>query len=123
MSGPGAEPGGTPPPDMGTPTPPSNYSGPTGGGPVPGADKKVLAGILAILFGQFGVHKFILGYQKEGFIMLACTIVGYVTICFGIGVFICSAMGIIGVVEGIIYLTKSDQDFVNTYIVGKKPWF
>jgi hypothetical protein len=26
-------------------------------------------------------------------------------------------------IEGIIYLTKSDEDFVKTYITGKKGWF
>src|SRR5712691_7794750 len=46
-----------------------------GGPPVPdwkaaGADKKVVAGILGILLGGFGIHKFVLGYQKEGLIML-----------------------------------------------------
>jgi len=28
-----------------------------------------------------------------------------------------------GDVEGIMYLTKSDEEFVQTYIVNKKPWF
>ncbi len=31
--------------------------------------------------------------------------------------------GIIGLVEGIMYLTKSDEEFYNTYQAGKKPWF
>ena len=30
---------------------------------------------------------------------------------------------IIGLIEGIIYLTKSDEAFVATYITGKKGWF
>ena len=30
---------------------------------------------------------------------------------------------IIGFIEGIIYLTKSDEDFYNMYQVGRKPWF
>ncbi|WP_313791174.1 TM2 domain-containing protein [Lacinutrix neustonica] len=34
-------------------------------------NKKLLAGITAILLGWLGVHKFILGYQKEGIIMAA----------------------------------------------------
>ncbi|MEZ4855487.1 MAG: TM2 domain-containing protein [Gelidibacter sp.] len=84
-----------------------------------GENKKVLAGILGILFGALGIHKFILGYTKEGVIMLVVTIIiGFFT-C-GIGA---SAMGIIGLIEGIIYLTKSDEEFYNTYQVGKKPWF
>ena len=35
----------------------------------------------------------------------------------------CGAAGIIGFIEGIIYLTKSDEEFYNTYQVGKRPWF
>jgi TM2 domain-containing membrane protein YozV len=84
-----------------------------------GENKKILAGILAIILGSLGIHKFILGYQKEGIIMLAITlVVGFFT-C-GIGA---SAMGLVGVIEGIIYLTKSDEEFYNTYQVGRKPWF
>jgi len=33
------------------------------------------------------------------------------------------AMHIVGVVEGIIYLTKTDQDFYEAYAVQKKAWF
>jgi hypothetical protein len=29
----------------------------------------------------------------------------------------------ISIVEGIIYLTKSDEDFYQTYIVEKRGWF
>lgn len=88
-----------------------------------GENKKILAGILAIIFGSLGVHKFILGYQKEGIILLVITIIGYATMCFVVGTFIVMATGIIGLIEGIIYLTKSDEEFYNTYQVGKKPWF
>ncbi|HEX7008995.1 MAG TPA: hypothetical protein VF184_03380 [Phycisphaeraceae bacterium] len=31
--------------------------------------------------------------------------------------------GVIGLIEGIIYLTKSDEDFVNTYITNQRHWF
>ncbi|MBT8307631.1 MAG: TM2 domain-containing protein [Maribacter sp.] len=84
-----------------------------------GDNKKLLAGILGIVLGSLGVHKFILGYTKEGIIMLAVTLVlGFFT-C-GIGA---SLMGLLGLVEGILYLTKSDEEFYNTYQVGQKPWF
>ncbi len=86
-------------------------------------NKKVLTGILAILLGQLGVHKFILGYNKEGGILLGLWIVGAVLTCVGIGVLLLWALGLIGLIEGIIYLTKSDEEFYNTYQVGKKPWF
>jgi hypothetical protein len=32
-------------------------------------------------------------------------------------------MGIIGLIEGILYLTKSDEEFVSTYITNKRGWF
>jgi hypothetical protein len=31
--------------------------------------------------------------------------------------------GIIGLIEGIIYLTKSDDEFAQTYVIGKRGWF
>lgn len=88
-----------------------------------GDNKKILAGILAIILGSLGIHKFVLGYQKEGIILLAATLVGFALSCIGIGVFIVWITGVIGLIEGVIYLTKSDADFYNTYQVGKKPWF
>ncbi|WP_338357190.1 TM2 domain-containing protein [Yeosuana marina] len=87
------------------------------------SNKKILAGVLAILLGIFGVHKFILGYNKEGAILLGITLIGIVLSCIGIGVFLVWGVSIIGLVEGIIYLTKSDEEFYNIYQVGKKPWF
>lgn len=88
-----------------------------------GDNKKVLAGILAIIVGAFGAHKFILGYKKEGGILLGVTLVSILLSCVGVGLLFVWIPGIIGLVEGIIYLTKSDEEFYNTYQVGKKPWF
>ncbi|WP_179318531.1 NINE protein [Winogradskyella helgolandensis] len=90
---------------------------------VSGDNKKVLAGILGIILGAFGVHKFILGYNKEGGILLGITLLGIVLSCVGIGVIVVWLAGLVGLIEGIIYLTKSDEEFYNTYQVGKKPWF
>lgn len=98
--------------------------------PVPGADKKILAGIMGIVFGWLGVHKFILGYQKEGIILVSCSVGGYILGFVGsffligcVFFLLPMAASIIGLIEGIIYLTKSDEDFVNTYVKGQKPWF
>ena len=88
-----------------------------------GDNKKILAGVLAIILGSLGVHKFILGYNKEGFILLGASILSYVLVCFIIGAFLLYIPILIGLIEGIIYLTKSDEEFYNTYQVGKKPWF
>lgn len=86
--------------------------------PVPGADKKMLAGILGIVLGSLGIHKFILGYTTEGVIMLVVSVLGW---------FLCGipslVMAVIGIIEGIMYLTKSDQEFVQTYVINKKGWF
>jgi TM2 domain-containing membrane protein YozV len=78
-------------------------------------NNKVLVGILGILLGALGIHKFFLGYTKEGVIMLLVTILS-----FGI---LSPVMGLIGLIEGIMYLTKSDEEFVATYVDGHKGWF
>jgi TM2 domain-containing membrane protein YozV len=80
-----------------------------------GADKKLAAGILGILLGGLGIHKFVLGYKTEGLIMLLGTILtcGIASIVFTP----------IGLVEGILYLVKSDEEFVRTYIQNKRGWF
>jgi TM2 domain-containing membrane protein YozV len=74
-------------------------------------NKKIVAGILAILLGYLGIHKFILGYTKEGIIQLILSIVT------------CGIGGVIGLIEGIIYLTKTDEEFYQIYQVGKRGWF
>lgn len=78
---------------------------------IPGADKKVLAGILGILLGGLGIHRFVLGDTTGGILRIVITVLT------------CGAGGLIGLIEGIIYLTKSDEEFVETYINQKKGWF
>ena len=75
---------------------------------LPQESKRVLAGVLAILLGGFGVHRFVLGDPLGGFLRIL--------LCFGFS-------GLIGLIEGIIYLTKSDAEFVQMYQVDKKGWF
>jgi TM2 domain-containing membrane protein YozV len=79
------------------------------------SNKKIAAGICGILLGALGIHKFVLGYTLEGLIML----LGSILTC-GIASFV---MAVIGLVEGIIYLTKSDAEFEDMYITNKKGWF
>ena len=86
-------------------------------------DKKIIAGILGIVVGSLGVHKFYLGYMTEGGIMLGVTILSFVLTMVFIGIFGVMAMSIIGLIEGIMYLTKPDDEFVMTYGVNKKAWF
>ena len=77
--------------------------------------KKVAAGVCAILLGSLGIHKFILGMTTAGLIMLLSTVL---TCGLAAAVF-----HVISVVEGILYLTKTDEEFYRVYIVGKKEWF
>jgi TM2 domain-containing membrane protein YozV len=63
-----------------------------------------------VLCGAFGIHRFILGDTKGGLIRLL--------LCFA-----CGIGTIIGFVEGIIYLTKTDEQFISEYQEGGKAWF
>jgi TM2 domain-containing membrane protein YozV len=67
--------------------------------------KRMTAALLALFLGGFGAHKFFLGYQTAG-------IIQFLT-CGGCG---------LAFVEGIIYLMKKDDEFIETYQIGKKPW-
>ena len=40
-----------------------------------------------------------------------------------IGWLVMAAMGVVGLIEGIMYLTKSDDAFEQIYVVDKKQWF
>lgn len=84
-----------------------------------GANKKIAAGLCGILLGAFGVHKFVLGYSTEGIIMLLVSLVGGIVTC-GLST---AVVSLIGLVEGILYLVKSDEEFVRTYVQNKKAWF
>ena len=79
------------------------------------SNKKLAAGLLGIFLGSFGIHKFVLGYTKAGLIMLLVTV-----LTCGVAGFV---MGLIGVIEGIIYLTQTPQEFKATYLDGRKEWF
>ena len=83
--------------------------------PNPRASNKIPAGICGIVLGSFGVHKFILGYTGTGILMLLITVLS------------CGILSplthLIGLIEGIIYLAKTDDDFVRTYVDGRKEWF
>jgi TM2 domain-containing membrane protein YozV len=98
------------------PAPPAPGYAPPPPPPAVAADKsKVAAGVFGILLGSLAVHKFYLGYTKEGIIMLAVSVVS-----FG---FLAGIVGIVGLVEGILYLTKTDDEFYSTYVAGRKAWF
>lgn len=65
---------------------------------------KLAAGLLAIFLGDFGAHKFYLGKPGKGLIYL---------LFFWTGI-----PAIIGIIEGIIYLLSSEEDFQRKH--GKR---
>jgi TM2 domain-containing membrane protein YozV len=75
----------------------------------PAQSKRMVAGLLGIFLGWTGAHRFFIGDTKGGIIrlLLSCTVIG----------------GWIGLIEGIMYLTKTDEQFYQEYIVNKKAWF
>jgi TM2 domain-containing membrane protein YozV len=78
---------------------------------------KIAAGLLALFFGALGIHKFYLGYKKEGLIMLLVSLFGSVFI------FPPLIMGLIAFIEFIIYISRSDAEFDEIYVGGQRPWF
>ncbi|WP_189087982.1 TM2 domain-containing protein [Deinococcus ruber] len=127
----------------GVPVPPSPVSQQGGPSPWPNsagqsaplpqsdiAQKKLIAGLLGIFLGSLGVHKFYLGINQSGIIMLGLTVGGWILftllaiILIGfVFLLLPAAVGLIGLIEGILYLTKTDADFEREYVVGKKLWF
>ena len=74
---------------------------------------KTTAALLAFLLGGFGAHKFYLGYTGAGLVHLglSLTVIGAL-----VNVPVC-------VVEFLIYLSKSDEEFHQTYVVNRKRFF
>ena len=81
--------------------------------------RRTSIGVLGIIFGFLGVHKFMLGYKREGFILLAVSIIGGIITC-GIAIIVTD---IIGIIEGVMILNKTPMQFKKTYIDRKTFWF
>ena len=64
--------------------------------PVQQDNKKLAAGLLAILLGPLGIHKFLLGYTSEGIIWLVISVCTCGTVT-----------GLLGLIEGIISLVST----------------
>ena len=84
-----------------------------------GTKDKTAAGLLGIFLGSLGIHKFYLGYTGEALVMLLGTLLGSFITCGVSG----AVLGVIGLVEGIIYLTKTDDEFHRLYVAAKRGWF
>lgn len=64
---------------------------------------KMAAGLLGIFLGSLGIHNFYLGYTNKALIQLLVSLIGGILTC-GIAT---TAIGIWGLVEGIMILTGS----------------
>lgn len=60
---------------------------------------RVAAGVLAILLGDLGIHKFYMGKIGMGILYLLFSWTGI--------------PALVGLIEGIIYLTESDEKFAS----------
>lgn len=87
-----------------------------------GSKDKIAAGLLALFLGALGIHKFYLGRTGPGLVYLLTNTVGFAVtwMLFFIPNIVLGAMALI---EGIIYLTRSDEEFQQLYVVGRKAWF
>lgn len=97
-------------------------------GPAPRAhpaDEKspIVAGLLALFLGGLGIHKFYLGYNGAGITLLVGTILSWILTIVIIGLLGLLAISVICLVEAIVYLTKSQDDFTRIYVEGNRPWF
>jgi len=91
-------------------------------GSTAGPMNKTAAGLLAIFLGGLGIHKFYLGFTSPGLVYLITNTIGFAVTWLLL--FIPNiALGIMATIEGIIYLTKSDEEFEQLYLVQKKKWF
>ncbi len=80
------------------------------------ANNRVAAGVCGILLGAMGVHKFILGYTWAGITTVLISVIGFC--CYG-----WMAMHVVGIIEGIMYLSMSDRDFERIHGKRLRPWF
>ena len=97
------------PPEPETPSEPETPPGQS----APAKKNKTVAAVLAFTLGGFGAHKFYLGHKGAGIVhlLLSLTIIGAL-----VNVPIC-------VVEFFIYLSKSEEDFHQTYVVNRRRFF
>lgn len=66
--------------------------------------KRILCGIMAMIFGTLGIHYFIMGKTGAGFITILLSLIT------------CGAWEIITFIQGIFMLCMSDSEFKRKYI-------
>lgn len=76
--------------------------------------KKSTAGVLALLFGHFGVHRFYLGQQKLGRIYLIATLVLFLGSVRNDAPLVL-LMPLIGLIDAILFFSMPKEDFDEKY--------
>ena len=87
------------------------------------ARKKITAGLFGIFLGSWGIHKFIIGRKTAGIIMMSFTIAGIAGACLIVPLLFPITMHFIGIIEGVIYLSRTEKSFYKLYAVDKRSWF
>ena len=101
-----------------------------------------MAAFLAFLLGGLGAHKFYLGYTGPGLVYLLVQVFGFAFCSFAIGdlselslmemdtmiafmLYGLASLALMGLafIEGVIYMTRNDEEFEKTYVIGRKNWF
>ena len=78
-----------------------------------GSKNRIVAALLAFFLGGLGIHKFYLGYGGVGvvYILISLTIIGLLF------------TGVASLIDAVLYLVKSDEEFDKVYVQGRRPWF
>lgn len=79
---------------------------------------RFVAAALAFFLGGLGIHKFYLGDRITGAIMLVIFLFGLLFMAIPTAV-----VALIALIECMIYLFTSAEDFDRNYIQGKRAWF
>ena len=83
------------------------------------SDRKMAAGLLAIFLGGLGLHKLLLGRIRAGLIMLLASVAGGAVSAGVLSV----VVSVVGILEGLIYLTRTPEEFRATCLAGRREWF
>ena len=98
------------------------------------ASKRLMAGLLAIFTGWLGLHKFYLGYKSEGVLLLLAGAVGWFIltpmlviamgwVVFPVVLLLPLVVLVVSIIEGVIYLNKTDEEFDRLYVQRQRAWF
>ncbi len=83
---------------------------------------KVAAALFAFFLGGLGVHGFYLGNTAMGITLLVVSLVSVPLMLIGVGFLSWFAIGIICLIQTILYVAAPDHEFHNKYVVQKR-WF